>query len=176
MRFLRAAITLTLSIGAVALAIRAAAQSEEPRSNGKPIAHALFDANGCLDAVRPVPWDSTIEFHWSCPAQELVTISCVFDRFGYHGLGPEFAEPGWHCNHPLPVLEDEEGARISDVAIGDTRGRYVWAACAVDGLGDFAERVKPYHGTACYRALIGIKRAVNREGRDPEAAAAEILP
>lgn len=175
MGFLRAALVVIVVTGAAAIAERAA-QSDEPRSNGRPIEHALFDANDCLDAVRPVPWDSAIEFHWSCPARELVTISCVFDRFGYHGLGPEFAEPGWHCNHPLPVLEDEGGARISDVAIGDTRGRYVWAACAVTDLGDFAERVKPYHSTACYRALIGIKRAVNREGRDPEAAAAEILP
>jgi hypothetical protein len=36
--------------------------------------------------------------------------------------------------------------------------------------------VKPYHGTACYRAMIKISRAVNRAGRNPDAVGAEILP
>ncbi|UCH74634.1 MAG: hypothetical protein JSU82_01905 [Rhodospirillales bacterium] len=143
---------------------------------GAPIDHALFDANHCLTEIRASVEESAVEFHWGCPETELITISCVFDRTGYLGLGPDFARPGWHCNHPLPVLEDEDGRRISDIAVGDPHGRSVWAACAVAELGDFAARAKPYHGTACYRAMIAIKTAVNRDGRDPAAVAADILP
>ncbi len=152
----------------------AAAAVAEPA--GAPIDHALFDANHCLTDIRPSREESAVEFHWGCAEKKLITISCVFDRTGYLGLGPGFARPGWHCNHPLPVLADEDGRRISDVAVGDPQGRSVWAACAVADLGDFAARAKPYHETACYRAMIRIKTAVNRDGRDPAAAAAEILP
>ena len=52
----------------------------------------------------------------------------------------------------------------------------MWAACAVADLGDFASRVKPYHGTPCYRALIAIGKAVNGTGRHPQAVADELLP
>ncbi len=143
---------------------------------GTPIAHPLFDANHCLTDIRPSRTESAVEFHWGCAGKNLVTISCVFDRTGYLGLGPEYARPGWHCNHPLPVLEDEAGRRISDVAASDPQGPPVWAACTVPDLGDFATREKPYHATPCYRALIEIAATVNRTGRDPRAVAAEVLP
>jgi hypothetical protein len=151
-----------------------------PATGGEPAAmpldHAFFDANHCLTEIRPSRTDSAVEFHWGCKGLKLITISCVFDRTGYPGLGPRFARPGWHCNHPLPVLADETGRRISDVAVGDPDGPAVWAACAVTDLGDFASRAKPYHGTACYRAMIAITGAVNRNGRDPQAVAEELLP
>jgi hypothetical protein len=159
---------------AVCAAATTAAARAEPA--GTPIDHPLFDANHCLTDIQPSREESAVEFHWGCAEKKLITISCVFDHTGYLGLGPRFARPGWHCNHPLPVQEDENGHRISDVAIGDPHGRSVWAACAVADLGDFAARVKPYHGTACYRAMIRIGRAVNRAGRDPDAVGAEILP
>ncbi len=160
------------------LAICAAAATGAARAEpaGTPIDHPLFDANHCLSEIRPSREASAVEFHWGCPERNLVTISCVFDRTGYLGLGPEYARPGWHCNHPLPVLDDENGRRISDVAVSEPRGRPVWAACAVADLGDFAARDKPYHATPCYRAMIQIATAVNRTGRDPRAVAAEVLP
>ncbi len=156
------------------LAVCAAAADAGPAA--APIAHAAFDANHCLAAIRPSEQDSAVEFHWDCADSKLITMSCVFDRSGYMGLGPEFARPGWHCNHPLPVLEDGNGLRISDVAVGDVHGRAVWAACMVADFGDVGSRVKPYHGTACYRAMIAIGGAVNRTGRDPLAVAAEVVP
>ena len=151
-----------------------------PATGGEPagtaIDHALFDANHCLTAIRPSRGESAVEFHWGCAKMKLITISCVFDRTGYLGLGPRFARPGWHCNHPLPVLADETGRRISDVAISDPDGPAVWAACAVTDLGDFASRPKPYHGTACYGAMIAITGVVNDTGRDPQMVADELLP
>ena len=153
-----------------------AAPSVRAGPAGTPIAHVLFDANHCLTDIRPSRADGAVEFHWGCAGTNLVTISCVFDRTGYLGLGPGFARPGWHCNHPLPVLDDASGRRISDVAVSDPRGRPVWAACAVADLGDFAARDKPYHATPCYRAMIQIATAVNRTGRNPRAMAAEVLP
>ncbi len=141
-----------------------------------PIDHEFFDANHCLTAIRPARGESAVEFHWGCRESKLVTLSCVFDRTGYLGLGPRFARPGWHCNHPLPVLADETGRRISDVAVGNPDGPAVWAACAVANFGDFASRPKPYHRTRCHGAMIAITGAVNRSGRDPHAVAAEILP
>lgn len=143
---------------------------------GTAIDHALFDANHCLTAIRPSPEESAVEFHWGCAKMKLITISCVRDRTGYLGLGPRFARPGWHCNHPLPVLADETGRRISDVAISDPGGPAVWAACAVADLGEFASRPKPYHRTECYRAMIAIGKAVNGTGRHPDAVAGELLP
>ncbi len=143
---------------------------------GTPLDHALFDANHCLADIRPSRGESAVEFHWGCAKMKLITLSCVLDRTGYLGLGPRFARPGWHCNHPLPVLADKTGRRISDVAVGDPGGPAVWAACAVTDLGDFASRPKPYHGTACYRAMIVIGNTVNGTGRDPHAVADEILP
>ena len=76
----------------------------------------------------------------------------------------------------MPELVDENGRRISDVAVGDVHGRAVWAACAVSHLGDFSERVKPYHAGACYRAMRRIKAVVNRTGRDPAAVAVKVIP
>ncbi len=172
MRSLRrclAGLMLALSGAAMTAAIGA-----EPA--GTAIDHVFFDANHCLTAIRPARAESAVEFHWGCKESRLITLSCVLDRTGYLGLGPRFARPGWHCNHPLPVLADETGRRISDVAVGDLDGPAVWAACAVADLGDFASRPKPYHGTACYRAMIAIGKAVNGTGRDPQAVAAEILP
>ncbi len=169
---------LPRSLPSLLLAVCTAATTPSARAepDGTPIDHWLFDANHCLTDIQPSREESAVEFHWGCAEKKLITISCVFDRTGYLGLGPRFARPGWHCNHPLPVQEDEKGHRISDVAIGDPHGRSVWAACAVSDLGDYAARVKPYHGTACYRAMIKIGTAVNRAGRDPVAVAAEILP
>ena len=143
---------------------------------GTPIVHALFDANQCLIDIAPSTNDDGIAFRWGCPSRNLITVSCVFDRTGYLGLGSRFARPGWHCNRPLPVLPDEDGNRVSDVAVSDPQGAPVWAACAVADLGDFSARTKPYHGTACYRALIRISDTVNRTGRDPRGVAAEVLP
>ena len=143
---------------------------------GTAIDHAFFDANHCLTAIRPARRERAVEFHWGCAKRRLITISCVLDRSGYLGLGPRFARPGWHCNHPLPVLADETGRRISDVAVGDPDGPAVWAACAVADLGDFASRPKPYHKTPCYRAMIAIGKAVNDTGRDPRMVADELLP
>ncbi len=143
--------------------------------SGTALAYPLFDANRCLTGLRTLHEEGTVEFIWGCAEKKIITISCVFDRAGYSGLGPRFARPGWHCNHPLPVLGDEKADRVSDVAVGDPRGRSVWAACAVPDLGEFAARVKPYHGTACYRAMIGIGAAVSRTGRHPAEVAAEFL-
>lgn len=164
-----AGLSLALSVAAMT-----PASGAEPA--GTPLDHGVFDANHCLTDIRPSPTDSAVEFHWGCKELKLITISCVFDRTGYQGLGPGFARPGWHCNHPLPVLFDESGRRISDVAVGDTAGPAVFAACAVADLGDFASRVKPYHGTPCYRAMIAIAKAVNGTGRHPAQVASEILP
>ena len=161
---------LLLAVGASAIP----AAGAEPA--GAPIGLKLFDANHCLIDIRPSREERAVEFRWGCADSRLITISCVFDRTGYPGLGARFTRPGWHCNHPLPVLEDETGQRISDVAVGDPLGRSVWAACVVADLGAFAARVKPYHGTACYRSMIAIGAEVNRTGRDPRAVAAEMLP
>ena len=161
---------LLLAVGASAIP----AAGAEPA--GAPIGLKLFDANHCLIDIRPSREERAVEFRWGCADSRLITISCVFDRTGYPGLGARFTRPGWHCNHPLPVLEDETGQRISDVAVGDPLGRSVWAACVVADLGAFAARVKPYHGTACYRAMIAIGAEVNRTGRDPRAVAAEMPP
>lgn len=143
-------------------------------SRDAPLDHPLFDANHCLAGVTRQA--GSVEFHWGCPGKHLITIACVFDGAGYTGPGPGPARPGWHCNHPLPVLEDEHGRRISDVAVGDSGGRAVWAACVTAGLGRFADPVKPYHGTPCHRAMLGIKEAVNTGGQDPWAAAAGLPP
>jgi hypothetical protein len=120
--------------------------------------------------------NSALEFHWGCPSKKLLTLSCVLDRTGYQGLGPDFARPGWHCNHPLPVRADETGRRLSDVAVGDVHGNAVWAACAIADLGSFGAPVKPYHSTTCYRVMLRIKNVVNRTGRAPAAVAAESIP
>ena len=158
---------LALSAG---LAPPAAGGGARADPGDAPLDHPLFDANHCLAGVTRLA--GSVEFRWGCPAKHLITIACVFDGTGYPGPG----RPGWHCNHPLPVLEDEHGRRISDVAVGSTGGRAVWAACAVSGLGRFQDPVKPYHGSRCHRAMLGIKEAVNAGGRDPGRAAAEITP
>ena len=109
-----------LAVGAAVVIPAAGAQPA-----GTPIGFKLFDANHYLTAIRPSREEGAVEFHWGCADSRLITISCVFDRTGYPGLSPRFAQPGWHCNHPLPVLEAERGHRISDVAVGDPRGRSV---------------------------------------------------
>ena len=163
--------------GAAIIAWAAATSVAAPAElEGKPIDHALFDANHCLIAVVPSPDDNGLAFRWGCPDKKLVTMSCVFDRTGYLGLGARFARAGWHCNRPLPALPDENGARVSDVAVSDPQGPPVWAACAVDDFGRFDERPKPYHGTDCYRAMIRMSDTVNRTGRDPHDVATEVLP
>lgn len=162
-------VTLTVCVAAVGTTARA-------ETAGLPIDHPLFDANHCLIDIQPSREESGVAFRWGCPEKKLITLSCVFDRTGYLGLGPRFARPGWHCNHPLPVLPDEQGMRISDVAVSAPKGLPVWAACAVADLGDFVGRVKPYHGTACYRAMSRISGTVNRTGRNPRVVAAEIPP
>lgn len=151
-----------------------AAGQDGSRPGDAPLAHRLFDANRCLERIERSPQTGTVVFHWGCGAARMIAMSCVHDRAGYPGLGPHFARPGWHCNHPLPVL-DEVG-RASDVAVGDVAGRAVWAACFVAGYGDFESRKKPYHGTPCWRALRGIGRAVNRTRRSPGEVAPDILP
>ncbi|HEX9808842.1 MAG TPA: hypothetical protein VGC25_04470 [Alphaproteobacteria bacterium] len=143
--------------------------------DGKPLAHPLFDANHCLEGIARRPVRGTVEFRWGCGEARMVTMSCVNDRAGYHGLGPGFARPGWHCNHPLPVMA-QGGARASDVAVGDVAGEAVWAACFVAEYGDFAAREKPYHATPCWRALRAIGEAVNRDGLSPVEAARGLAP
>ena len=154
---------LSRSLFAVLLAACAAAApaaGAEPAAG--PIVYAPFDANHCLTGIRPSREESAVEFHWGCAGKNLITISCVFDRTGYQGLGPGFARPGWHSNHPLPALADDDGRPRSDVAVAD--------------LGGFAVREKPFHRPACWRAMIRIKNTVNRTGRAPAAAAAESVP
>ncbi|NIQ95112.1 MAG: hypothetical protein GWN87_13565, partial [Desulfuromonadales bacterium] len=94
---------------------------------------------------------------------------------GYHGLGPDFARPGWHCNYPLPVLIEDDGERASDVAVGDVRGAVFWAACRVESYGDVTKRIKPYHNAPCWKALRVISDTVRATGRDP-AQALDRLP
>ena len=162
--------------GGIVLAIfgacAGAAAWAEPAAT--PIDHPLFDANHCLTEIQRAAADGAVRFHWGCPKLKLITISCVYDGTGYLGLGRAFAQPGWHCNHPLPVLPDAQGLRVSDVAVGEPQGAPVWAACAVAELGEFSVREKPYHRSACYRALLRISRTVNRTGRSPREVAAEI--
>lgn len=162
-----------LTFTAFTIAVAAPARAEPA---GLPIDNPLFDANHCLIDVQPSREENAVAFRWGCPEKKLITLSCVFDRTGYLGLGRRFARPGWHCNHPLPVFPDEKGMRISDVAVSDPQGLPVWAACAVADLGGFAARVKPYHGTRCYRAMIRISATVNRTGKDPRVVAAELPP
>lgn len=144
------------------------------RAGDAPLVHRLFDANHCLERIERSEMRGTVVFRWGCGAARMITMSCVHDPAGYHGLGPRFARPGWHCNYPLPVLEDS--GRASDVAVGDVSGPAVWAACFVAEYGDFAAREKPYHRTRCWRALRDVGRAVNRDGLDPAAVARGILP
>ena len=79
-----------------------------------PLDYPVFDANHCLTGVTRQA--GSVELHWGCSGKHLITMACVFDGAGYPG--PGLGRAGWHCNHPLPVLEDEDGRRISDVAVG----------------------------------------------------------
>jgi hypothetical protein len=150
---------------AVCAAVTTATARAEPA--GTPIDHPLFDANHCLTDIQPSREESAVEFHWGCAEKKLITISCVFDRTGYLGLGPRFARPGWHCNHPLPVLEDENGHRISDVAIGDPHGRSVWAACAVADLLGCLRRCGPGRLRGAREALSR-NRLLSRHDQDQQ--------
>ena len=145
-------------------------------TDAQPITHPLFNANHCLRRIERLVDKGTVVLHWNCGEAKLITMSCVYDRTGYGGLGPRFARPGWHCNYPLPVLADDRGERASDVAVGDVTGPAYWAACFVASYGDFSSRRKPYHRTPCWRALREIGRTVGRGGRSPPEAARDLLP
>ena len=154
----------------------AASASGSGLTDAQPITHPLFDANHCLRRIERLVDKGTVVLHWNCGKDKLITMSCVYDRTGYGGLGPQFARPGWHCNYPLPVLADDRGERASDVAVGDVSGPASWAACFVASYGDFSSRHKPYHRTPCWRALRKIGRAVRRDGRSPAEVARDLLP
>lgn len=141
--------------------------------DSRSIRGPLFDANHCLQGVRLSSETETVEFLWACGESRLITMSCVFDLAGYRAFGSERPPPGWHCNRPLPVLKDGIGARISDVAVRSADRRVVWAACFVDDYGEPNVREKPYHDTACYRAMMTVQREVNETQRDPVKIAAE---
>ncbi len=101
-------------------------------------------------------------------------MECVYDKAGYRDLGPQYSPPGWHCNWPLPALRLDGVNRIADVAVGSVGGKVAWAACFVSSYGDFNSRNKPYHDTACFRALQKIHRIVNQTQRDPNEVAKEL--
>ncbi len=169
LRWLPAMLTLIIGWGA-------APAGGSGLSDARPIIHPLFDANHCLRKIERLVGKGTVVLHWNCGKAKLITMSCVYDRTGFGGLGPRFARPGWHCNYPLPVLADERGERASDVAVGDVGGPAYWAACFVASYGEFASRAKPYHRTPCWQALREIGRAVRRDGRSPAEAARDLLP
>lgn len=164
-----AVFALVLGLGPVS------ANASGPR-DAEPIPHRMFDANHCLKGIERSARTSTVVMRWGCGRAKFISMSCVFDRSGYGGLGPKFAKPGWHCNYPLPVLAEDGGKRASDLAVGDVSGAVYWAACFVASYGAFATRDKPYHRTPCWKALRDIGRAVKRSGRNPADVAGDLLP
>ncbi len=138
-----------------------------------PVANRLFDANHCMERI--VPSGDGVAFHWGCGDRKLVSMECVYDAAGFRDLAPTFAPRGWHCNRPLPKIAIEGNGRIGDVAVRSVGDGVAWAACFVESYGDFATREKPYHGTACYRALMRLHEEVNRTQRNPGEVAREIL-
>lgn len=164
-----AAFALVFGLGSVS------ASASGP-TGAEPIPHPMFDANHCLTGIERSARTSTVVMRWGCGTARFISMSCVFDRSGYGGLGPKFAKPGWHCNYPLPVLAEDGGERASDLAVGDVSGAVYWAACFVASYGDFAARDKPYHRTPCWKALRDIGRAVKRSGRSPADVAGDLLP
>lgn len=162
---------LVAGVGCGALALGASGFKE-----AQPIVHRLFDANHCLQRIERSEPTRTVVMHWGCGAEKMISMTCVYDRLGYQGLGPEFARSGWHCNYPLPVLVDEWGSRASDVAVGDVGGPVYWAACFVSDYGAFDARVKPYHGSGCWKALRRIGEAVRRQRSSPAEAVRTLPP
>jgi len=139
------------------------------------IDHRLFDANHCMERIETSPARDSIEFFWGCGDKKYITMECAVDRQGYRHLAPQYPTAGWHCNRPLPVLKIDGINRIADVSVGGVGKRVAWAGCFVDSYGDFNSREKPYHKTACYRALKRIQNIVNQTQRDPNEAVKELL-
>jgi hypothetical protein len=148
---------------------------EGTRSDAGEIEHHLFNANHCMEKIRTTPSGDGVDFYWGCGDQKYITMECVVDRAGFRELGPQFSPPGWHCNWPLPVLKLDGINRIADVAVGSVGGEMAWGGCFVHSYGDFGSREKPYHQTACYRALVKIHRIVNQTRRNPNNVAKEVL-
>ena len=139
-----------------------------------PIDNRLFDANHCLERITVSPLGDRIDFHWGCGDEKYITMECAIDRH-YQRPAPSQSSDGWHCNRPLPVLKLDGVNRIADVAVGSVGKKTAWAGCFIDSYGDFDAREKPYHKTACYRALVRIQRIVNQTQRDPNDIAKELL-
>lgn len=146
----------------------------DPRWQAGKIDHRLFDASDCMEKIKTFPSGDGVDFYWGCGDKKYITMECVVDRAGYHDFGPQYSPPGWHCNWPLPALKLDGVNRIADVAVGSVGGKVAWAACFVNSYGDFNSRKKPYHDTACYRALKRIHRIVNQTQRDPNEVAREL--
>ncbi len=144
-------------------------------ANSSEIDHLLFDANHCLQRVQTAPSGESVEFYWGCGEKKYVTMECVYDKEGYLDLGLQYLSAGWHCNWPLPTLRLDGVSRIADVAVRSAGDEVAWAACFVESYGDFNSRKKPYHDTACYRALQRIHTIVNQTQRDPREVAKDLL-
>ncbi len=145
-------------------------------SDAGEIDNPLFDANHCMERTKTFPSGDGVDFYWGCGEQKYITMECVIDRAGFQDLGPHYSPPGWHCNWPLPVVKLDGVHRIADVAVGSVGGEMAWAGCFVLSYGDFSSRQKPYHHTACYRALEKIHTIVNQTQRDPNEVVREVLP
>ncbi len=140
-------------------------------AEGSEMDHPLFDANHCLEQIQTPPAGDTIEFYWGCGEKKYLTMECVYDKAGYQDLGHPYSPAGWHCNWPLPTLKLDGVSRIADVAVRSAGDEVAWAACFVESYGDFNSPKKPYHDTACYRALQRIHTIVNQTQRDPRQVA-----
>ena len=138
------------------------------------IDNRLFDANHCLKTIKISPSGEGMDFHWGCGEKKYITMECAIDIAAQHHSAQN-STAGWHCNRPLPVLKLDGVNRIADVAVGRVGNKAAWAGCFVDSYGDFNSREKPYHSTACYRALATIQRIVNQTQRDPKEVAKELL-
>jgi hypothetical protein len=144
-------------------------------ANGSEIDHPLFDANHCLERFQTTPSGDTVEFYWGCGETKYITMECVYDNAGYQDLGRQYLPGGWHCNWPLPALRLDGVSRIADVAVRSAGKEKAWAGCFVNSYGDFNSPKKPYHDTACYRALQRIHTIVNQTQRDPRKVAKDLL-
>jgi len=140
-------------------------------AEGSEMDHPLFDANHCLERIQTTPSGDTVEFYWGCGEKKYLTMECVYDKAGYQDLRPDYSAAGWHCNWPLPTLRLDGVSRIADVAVRSAGDEVAWAACFVESYGDVNSPKKPYHDTACYRALLRIHTIVNQTQRDPREVA-----
>ncbi|MFQ5852355.1 MAG: hypothetical protein ACE5JU_17460 [Candidatus Binatia bacterium] len=145
------------------------------RSDAGKIDNRLFDANHCMERTKTFPSGDGVDFYWGCGDKKYITMECVYDNAGYRDLGSHYPPAGWHCNRPLPALKLDGVNRIADVAVRSVGEKVAWAACFVDSYGDFNSSKKPYHNTACYRALERIQRIVNQTQRNPNEVAKELL-